>query len=48
MNQTIFQAESMSDTATRSAHSCWEKRYFEYIIRRYNKRLYRIGMSYFK
>ena len=45
MNQTIFQAESMSDTVLVQHILAGEKRYFEYIIRRYNKRLYRVGMS---
>jgi RNA polymerase sigma-70 factor (ECF subfamily) len=45
MNHTIPETENMSDAALVQNILSGEKRLFEFIIRRYNKRLYRIGMS---
>lgn len=45
MNHTVLQAEGMSDRILVQKILGGEQSFFEYIIRRYNKRLYRIGMS---
>jgi RNA polymerase sigma factor (sigma-70 family) len=45
MNHSVLQAEQIPDTVLVQNILGGEQRYFEYIIRRYNKRLYRIGMS---
>jgi RNA polymerase sigma factor (sigma-70 family) len=45
MNHSVLQAEHIPDTVLVQNILGGAQRHFEYIIRRYNKRLYRIGMS---
>jgi RNA polymerase sigma factor (sigma-70 family) len=45
MNHTVLQAESIPDLILVQRILGGEPRLYEYLIRRYNKRLYRIGMS---
>ncbi|MBS1687621.1 MAG: RNA polymerase sigma factor [Bacteroidetes bacterium] len=45
MDQTILQAEQTPDTELIKRILAGEKRLFEQIIRRYNQRLFRIGMA---
>src|ERR1700742_342472 len=48
MDQTILAAEHAPDVVLIERILAGEKRLFELIIRRYNQRLYRIGMSILK
>ena len=45
MNHSVLQTEDIPDTVLVQNILGGEKRLFENIIRRYNKRLYRLGMS---
>jgi RNA polymerase sigma factor (sigma-70 family) len=45
MNQSVLQTEDVPDTVLIQNILDGKPRLFEYIIRRYNKRLYRLGMS---
>ena len=45
MNPSVLQAEVIPDAVLVQRILSGEQRLFEYIIRKYNKRLYRIGMS---